>query len=774
MPITILNKEYIDVYGNSLPFYQSNAGDKIRVKYKVLEQILVISNAQNVLSLNFLENTITWSSGNWLKEGFAVGDGIIVRKYDQLGNLIASESSTIVSIYGTNYNILKVNDLDPIINPNIQNQEIVAVATGTAYRAKEIVATINHTSSQSQGSEYSLIDGEATVFRFKVGDVAGFPLLIPNNSTLDGEAVGKHSGQFDVTAKIIFSDEQPSDVGYGNFFGFVYFIEFEVINSGIYDEAWFNFNQCLKLHQKFEYAREIGQPFNRNIFYITDDANTGWFNEAFNVGVIDAEVVQGIPSLSFDTPTTTQIVVQSLNSPIADVGIGACYIPQDEDYYKNKIPSQSTFAMCIPSTPIFATPMISPANPDGAFYQIDVVSAVPTGNTWTIDIIFTPNANFDEFMASREDGDRTFYVWVQIGSQNLLVFDSQLESNPPIGGLIDMVSKTIVDHHENIVDSNADSTGYEANIEDDLAFIGKFRLEEYATYESMGARIRAYNPNTLESFTLTSAFFTFDGIPKILGKYQLNQSQPVNSIPLTTSVKNNALFTLDSSIDVTGEYGVKIYFPFVYRWENWLEQSNASDDFYPNQTKNWFPYGNTGDWQLELYLILVKDNLGYTHQEEIIIKDYDSDANIKQTIEIIRDLDNSVIPVVVDGEMHTIRATHELIDGSEWSNPWGMITIEPTESSPRWVCSTAVPYDFNSQNPLTPVGSPTLMTITYLSANKVQFECKFDANKINLEKGCKFTTKIKGCSTKINFKVKATTDNKIKITTGGKIKVISV
>ena len=72
MPITILNKEYFDVFGNSLPFYQSNAGDKVTVRYKILEQILVVSNSQNVLMLNFFENTVTWSSGNWFKEGFQV------------------------------------------------------------------------------------------------------------------------------------------------------------------------------------------------------------------------------------------------------------------------------------------------------------------------------------------------------------------------------------------------------------------------------------------------------------------------------------------------------------------------------------------------------------------------------------------------------------------------------------------------------------------------------------------------------------------------------
>ena len=771
MPITILEKTYTDVYGNDLPFYQSNAGDKIYVKYKILEQILAVSNSQNVLTLNFFENTCTASSLNWLKEGFAVGDVIYFRKYDQFGTQIAIDSATIIAIYGTNYNVLKVNDIDPSIAPNISNQEIISVAPATYYRSQEIVATINHVISGSTGSEYSLIDGEATVFRFNIRDTAGYPFIADGVIT-SGEQIGKQSGQFKVDASIIFTDLEPVDVGYNNLIGFVYYIQFEIINSGIYNQSWFNFNQCLKLHHKFEYARLLGQPFNRNVFTLTDDANTGWFEEAYNVGIIDGQLIQGVSSLAFDTPTTATIVVKKTPAT-SDISMGACYIPQDEDYYKNKLQSQSIFSMCIHSTPLFAFPITSPINPDGAFYQIQILSTTQNADEWTIEFTFTPSPEFDEFMTGREEGDRLFYIWIQIGSQNLLVFNGQLESNPPIGGLIDMVSNTIVDHHENINDSNAITTGYSANIEDDLAFIGKFRLDNSQVYESLTARIQAKNDVTGERFTLTSSFFSFSSVPLVAGKYQLNQTQPINSIPLNTSLKRDAKLQLDATIDITGQYGVKIYFPFIYRWEYWLQQLNASDDFYPNQNKNWVPYGNTGDWKLELYIGLVKDDLVYTYTDEVEIKDYDSDDNILQKIEVFRDVDNSLVPVIVAGEIHTIRATHILVDGSSWLDPWGMITVEPTESSPRWICSTAVPYDFNSQNPLTPIGTPTLMTITYPLPNIAVFECKFDANKINLEKGIKFTTKIKGCADNFKGKVKATTDDKIKITTDGKIKILS-
>lgn len=743
MPITILNKKYTDIYGVTYPFYQNNAGDKTFAEYKILEQILVISNAQNVLMLNFVENTVTWNNGNWLKEGFLVGDSIQFRKYDALGNLISIDSAGIISITGANYGVMKVDDIASSVQIDIANGEVLAVCPATDYRSEEIIVTMNHVQSGTTGTEYSLIDGEATVFRFNIRDVAGFP-YITAGTTLQGEAVGRHSGQFEISAYIEFTAETPSSVGYQIGSGFVYNLKFEIINSGIYNQTDFNYNGCLKIHNKFEYARVLGQPFNRNVFTLSDDANTGWFDEAYNVGVVDATLVQGITELAYDAITTATIIVDSV-SVTSDIGLGGCYVPDDETYYKNKIPSQSIFSMCIPSTPAFAFPMSSPINPDGAWWDLSVISANPIGTQWEIVIEFRPMGNFDAFMTSRDDGDRTFYLWVNIGSQNLLVYAGQLTSNPPIGGQINMLQNIIVDHSQNVTSSVDTSAGFEANVEDDLAFIGSFRLIENQAYESMTARIEAHNSITDESFTLTSVNYNFNSVPMVAGKYQLNLSQPVLSILPTTSVKRNSEFMLDASYNTTGEYGVRIYFPFIYRWEYWLEQLNASGDFYPNQNKNWVPYGNTGDWKLRLHLELVKNNEAFIFDDALVIKDYDSNDNIYQQIDVYRETTGQLVPVIVNGEMHQIVATHTSVDLAPWSSKtWGMITIEPTQSSPRWIASTIVPFDNNTANPLSPI-TGLYVTIEYPQPHIAVMRCNFDSSKIDLSSGVKITTKIKGC-----------------------------
>ena len=101
-----------------------------------------------------------------------------------------------------------------------------------------------------------------------------------------------------------------------------------------------------------------------------------------------------------------------------------------------------------------------------------------------------------------------------------------------------------------------------------------------------------------------------------------------------------------------------------------------------------------------------------------------------------------------------------------------MITVEPTESSPRYLVSTVVPYDYNPSNPLSPI-SGVLVDISYPTPDVAVMECYFDPTIMDLSNGVKFTTKIKGCASTENLVNKSTTDNVTKFTTWGETKQIS-
>jgi hypothetical protein len=191
---------------------------------------------------------------------------------------------------------------------------------------------------------------------------------------------------------------------------------------------------------------------------------------------------------------------------------------------------------------------------------------------------------------------------------------------------------------------------------------------------------------------------------------------------------------------------MRIYLPFFYSWQYWIAQPNANAFFFPNkQTRNWVPYGTETDWKLQLRVTVDINELDHIYSENIVIKDYDSDPNINQSmfLQVVSTAQN--VGVIVEGELHYVVATH-LLTAGDWdqSTVWGMITIEPTEASPRWICSTTVPYDNNLANPLTPI-TGLYADLTFSAPNLAVITCYFNPNNVNLSNGVKFTSKIKGC-----------------------------
>jgi hypothetical protein len=396
------------------------------------------------------------------------------------------------------------------------------------------------------------------------------------------------------------------------------------------------------------------------------------------------------------------------------------------------------------------------------------------GTQTTFDWEFTPNGDFVTFMDGRAGGDRLFYIWAKAGNVNLLLFANQLTKQEKPGDPINMIVNNFMDHSENITDTLITQPGFSGNIEDDIAFIGKFLVPISSTITEVNGYIEAYNSVSGDSFILQSVNFSFGGVPQVFGYYPINASQEVITTLQNTNVKRNALLVRDNSIDTFTEYGLRIHFPFLYHWQYWIEQGNANGEFYPdNQTKNWLPYGTTTNWTLRFRMTGNINGQLSEYTENIDIKDYDSDANVQQEIKLIRDLDSSGIGVIVEGELHRIVATHTLLNGDYWKADeiWGMITVEPKEASPRYVSSTIVPFDNNTLNPLTPL-SGSFCELTFPTPDVARLECYFDSNKINLENGVKFTTKIKGCSLDPSF-FKLLTDGSIKYTTTGLPKLLT-
>jgi hypothetical protein len=763
MPITIVSKSFKDVQGNSNPFYRANAGDRIRMRIVFKSEISVQSGSQAFLQLDPVQNIISWSSGNWLTEGFRQGDTVLCTKYSSGGSAIFNWFTQVANVTANDLDLDSVptwidNTLGEII-------KITVINTQGGFKRQAMTLDFNHFLNGQTGNEFSYIDGEVTRFTFDLMDIP-----YGTSGNVAGTPIGNKSGQYVIGATM--QDVTANYVPYNpstQVLALYYQLEVTFLQSGIYDQSNFNAADCLKAIVKTKWQRLFNEPSNSYSFIYNDDADTGWYDEAYNLSVPEATMVQGVNALAFDSQTSGQIIID-FSGASGQIGLGASYIPQDDAYFKNKPQTQSELGMVVYADPSNWL-QSSFVNPDGAKYDLEITAINQIGTTFTIDYTFTPNADFETFFEGREDGDKLFYLWVMAGNINLLAFNGQVTSNPPIGGKIDMIVADYLDHSENVTDSTDVLSGYEANIEDDLAFVGKFRLHEGITCGDFTAKIEAHNISTDEVFTLQQMSVNIASIPMVAGKYILNETLPIFTQFQTTSEKRNGLLILDSSIDSGLDYGVKVFFPFLYDWRYWLAQANADNDFYPNnQTKNWLPYGTQNPWELRLVINVVKDELLYYYNDMVTIKDYDSDKDIFQEIELYIDSTNQNVSVVTEGEMMRVVGTHTIVTGESWkqNEVWGMITVEPKESAPRYWCSTIVPYDNNTTNPLSPL-TGLYCDLTFPQPNVARMECYFNPDKINLQNGCKFTTKIKGCfGDKITGKQKA--DGTLKQKTDGTIK----
>lgn len=757
MPVLLTNKSYTDNFGNTSTYYQVNAGDKVTLTL-TFETNIRVNNQTNPLFLDPSTNQITSSSVNWLDEGFRSGDTVRFTRYTSGGGVLYQWSTSITALTATMMDVGTVPQW-----ANGSNGEFMVIEV-TSRNRDDLDVYFNQVLNSMSSGIYSMIDAEPTRINFAGVDSLGI------SGTITGIAIPNRSGQFLESASLTRL-ANPST------YTKKYEIELVFYNGGIYDSTWFATGECLKNIVQLSWAAIDNEPYNRYIYTYNENGDSGYFNEGYNSQIPDATLITGISSLDYGTTATYTITIDSTQSY---EGVGAAYIPIDSTYYKNNANTQQSLTMLFGTQLLSTSPIQSEYNPTGVFYSLELDALVTAvGTVYTVQLNFIPDPAFTAFMDSRELGDRRMQIWCKFGNTNVLVFDGQVTSEAAGDEPFVLEQNIFVDHSNNTTSSISTALGYEADTEDDLAFMGNFLLKYGDPYNTLTASIVARNTFTNDEFTLTSAFWDIASIPFNGFVYIIDnaaQTIPVQSQLPTTSAKRDAYIYLSPSYDTAGHYGVGIYFPFLLRWEYWLQQLNANVAFYPSyNNKNWYKYQNVANWEIQFKLRLTSPSTNYVFYDTIIDKVYnDNSGNLIQDIQLERISTGQIVGVVTEGEMMKVIGTHTLNDGSIWDYPnvWGMITVEPFEASQRWISSTVIDFDFDSNNPLTPLAGETKCKMTWTAPNVITLECLFNPDKINLSNGVSFTTKIKGCQDYEN-PYKLLTDNQYKMMTDGQFKKLS-
>lgn len=737
MPITLLNKNFIDEFrGDDLTFWKSNTGDKTIMELYFRSNISFTSGNGISAFVDYGNKSID-TSVNFEDEGFRVGDIVFYEVLSEAGISIFNQQTTVTLVEGTHIELASISQL-----PDVMNSERVRLrarqytAGGAIVRKREsLIVSFNQVPNDENGTSFSLIDNEPTRFSFDLRSLTG-------SGDLYGTPIGKRSGAAIYKCKIVEETLSVTD----HQFDLYYTLFVEFANTGMFTPSAFETSNCLKTFVEFQFQSLFGEPFNNLIFVFNENADTGYYNEAYNNEQTDAVPLTSLTELSIEglTEFTAQIQYEGSSS---DFGIGACYLPQDSEYYQSKTTDQQLLSMFITTQPgVVPYSITSETNPsNGASFDLELVSVTNVGDIFDFEMIFTPNADLTTFLNTRDEDDRTFLIWVRIGEQNVLVAEAQAKVLSTYGGEIKVEKHKILDHSQNVQNTSEAIDGISCDTEDDLAFVATFKVPKDSDFSSFSAKIRAKNTDNDAEFTLIQANFDLSQIPNIDGAKPIDLSVTINGNLPTTSAKINATLIRYPLLDDVDDYGMKIYIPWVNRWEYWLQQLNANNEFYGQKTRNWVPYANAINWTLQVYVEMIQDGFLFDYVNDFNDYDYNNSDYINSSIGLYSLAEDS-LSIIPTGDKIIIESLHETQTGEEWGTEdiWGMLTVEPYESAQRWIASTVINFDSNTSNPLSAI-TGTKATLDFIDSGKTaRLRCYFDSNKINLQNGVKITAKIKG------------------------------
>jgi hypothetical protein len=707
MSVKFTNHRYTDIFGNTNTFYRANAGDKITFKTDLYSSIDFIEDDENPIRYDFIQNEIQLQgSKSFLDLGFRVGDSITYTLY--LRSTMAIHTSTTSAITYISDQVIKTT----AGVGGFFDETLYLTTISVARYHSDLEVNFNHILNSSTPTFNSLIDGEET--RLKFSGINTLALATPLNASI----IGNQSGEYLISSTIEFiGTESGSPIQKRKYEVTITFI------VPFRDELSYELGECLKLAVRYKlYSKtdEISHVYQSDY---SDNANTGYFGEAFNVGVINSTLTAPFTELDYASANTKTIAI---DTSATNLYIGAGYVSIDENYYKNKVSNQVALSLMLNA---YVPLAVGTYTSNGGLYTIQIVSITTLGTVKTIVLTFTPLTGFSDLIESFDSADRLFQIWVNAGTVNHLIFNNQLTKSFATSVPLTTDLCTLMRHDLNTTNATLQTID-KTNTEDDLALYSVFDLPTNTIYDGLRISIIAKNSVTLEDFDLESLFFDFGGYTiNGSGQYLINTSVSVSNNLPSTSAKKLAYISLDLGTDK-----LSLYYPFINRWEYWQTLLTASSEFYPNQNNKWLNY-IAGDWKVYAKISL-ENEVSYYKEIEVPISDYDTTPQIVSTIELYRQ-DGTLTTSLFSGEIMTIKAVHTF-SGYVEDDSWGMITVESFEGSPRYILSTIVPFDNDINNPLKPISGSyaTKTTGTY----EVEISCLLDVDK--LDDKSKITSKV--------------------------------
>jgi len=571
--------------------------------------------------------------------------------------------------------------------------------------------------------------------------------------------VGKKSGSFAVQNPKIwrFPNQvglDPSEVIYS------YTIIYTVTDLGVLFPSFYvgqfniNFIELLKLKVK------SGDSFYTSL-QLTDPSNTGYFDEAFNDEATITTSKEVISEVYYNHPNIYSLTFSVNDTSVTEVEFGSIYNIIEEDYNQNVFESQSELLYLL-KTGLIGTSDIGSAfndfNSDVYFILNNFSFSDSSGiRTFVIDFTLFFNLGFQNFIESRGAFERLFTAWVKIGNTNNLIYNNQLLFKSAVGSEFNANKLALINHDNNnnysdnsffpLLDTKIDK---DVNIEDDIAYFIDFDLNINDINEAIIVEIYSDEFIT-ETNELILERFSFDISNQDL-QYFVRMTAPIsNNLPNSSAKKEAYLQVKTPYNPITGILEVRLYYPFIIRWEYWIKQLNATS-FYNSKNigfKDWKNYSDSFLYSTQLNIRTkirrnsVEDFNKYTFDEKNEVQYYDGSSDINSTINLYDYPSLTPLNSIENGKQILIEAVHVLPKDWNYNRKeflFGDVRIYEKESNPSYLMSTEIDTDVNSLNPLYGINNNRLETEYFTIAPNfdypVKFTCLLDTNKLNGSEYC--------------------------------------
>ena len=735
MPIKLVSKSYTDIYGNSSSNYKANAGDKIISKLTISSDIYVRSGSQNQMSFDRLDGILKQTQGDFLELGFRKGMTLnwkTVNDSNVIGNSI---TATIDDVYPL-YLVLSGGSL-PNLNNASSNDSIWVLYTNSTH--DEINLSLNFTDIDNPTSTPdSLIDGEVSKFSYQ-----GLTALSVS-STANLTQLGKKSGQFAITNTTIKRLADSTNVYVTGRSVRNYEVSFTTIFSGMLFEDMFVGNKCLKQFAQLDFRVVSSETITPTTISIDDECDTGWFNESYNTEIPKVlSASSNITKLYYNASNSITATIQVKGTTTTQLEIGSVYETLDDTYNLNKAEDQSSKLF------LLKTGLIGTANIGTTYTSLGTTpysitlsnfSYVDAGGNRTFTVIFSfAPSTFGTFIEARGDSDRQFYLWLKAENYNYLIFGNALEYKYEVGEVFTPLTSNLINHGNNIdykILSNLNNVlNSDFNIEDDIAHVCEFSLFKSDINEAINSKVVVKNSSDDTEFVLDAISFDLTNVDL---QYFINQTIQLNNNLPDSSTKKQAFLYERSGLSVD-EMEVRLFYPIIINWTYWQKLVNTHPYFVSQNISNndWFNF-QVAPWSLKIKTEIVRNGKTDWFYKDISIKDY-NDSTVVSTISLFEYPSMTALNGFKEDKQILIRATH--VAPSAWaSDIYGQITIEPKESSPRWLMSTEIDTNTDNANPLYGI-TDNKLTTSGLSTNTIVFECLLDMTKVTSTNLC-ITSKI--------------------------------